>query len=171
MPTPYEEDLCCITARETHKGRPGCAQQAHKALHRAPSLARRSDHLPRCDGPDPQAHIRHERRHHQEQERRQAAARSAPDKVKHRRAHRHQHDAHGRERHEPEQSVGAPVDLAYQGRGLLVEVRHGPAAALEPAARSSSDPPSTCITPSTETFVLVVSFMVAAPFSSVRSCL
>jgi hypothetical protein len=30
--------------------------------------------------------------------------------------------------------VGAPVDLAYERRGLVVEVRHGPAAALESAA-------------------------------------
>src|SRR5215212_3388162 len=36
--------------------------------------------------------------------------------------------------------------------------------------RSSSGPPSPCITPSTETFVLVVSFMVAFPFPSVWSC-
>src|SRR5438477_2716366 len=34
-----------------------------------------------------------------------------------------------------------------------------------PPLRSSSAPPSPCITPSTETFVTVVSFMVAAPFS------
>src|ERR687893_882872 len=36
-----------------------------------------------------------------------------------------------------------------------------------PPLRSSSGPPSACITPSTETFVLVVSFMVAVPFSRV----
>src|SRR5215210_6080288 len=36
-----------------------------------------------------------------------------------------------------------------------------------PPQRSSSGPPSPCITPSTETFVLVVSFMVGAPFSLV----
>src|SRR3712207_4328400 len=36
-----------------------------------------------------------------------------------------------------------------------------------PPQRSSSGPPSPCITPSTETFVLIVSFMVAVPFSSV----
>ena len=34
-----------------------------------------------------------------------------------------------------------------------------------PPLRSSSDPPSPCITPSTETCVRVVSFMVADPFS------
>src|SRR5215203_5077546 len=39
-----------------------------------------------------------------------------------------------------------------------------------PPLRSSSGPPSPCITPSTETFVLVVSFMVAFPFPSVWSC-
>jgi ribosomal protein S18 acetylase RimI-like enzyme len=33
-----------------------------------------------------------------------------------------------------------------------------------PPLRSSSGPPSPCITPSTETFVMVVSFMVAVPF-------
>src|SRR3712207_2775614 len=38
-----------------------------------------------------------------------------------------------------------------------------------PSLRSSSGPPSPCITPSTETFVLVVSFMVAVPFSLVWS--
>src|SRR5688572_11219630 len=36
-----------------------------------------------------------------------------------------------------------------------------------PPLRSSSGPPSPCITPSTVTIVKVVSFMVAAPFSSV----
>src|SRR5687767_6081147 len=36
-----------------------------------------------------------------------------------------------------------------------------------PPLRSSSAPPSPCITPSTETFVLVVSFMAAVPFSRV----
>src|SRR5215203_3208171 len=39
-----------------------------------------------------------------------------------------------------------------------------------PPLRSSSGPPSPCITPATETFVLVVSFMVAVPFSLVWSC-
>src|SRR3954452_10429648 len=34
-----------------------------------------------------------------------------------------------------------------------------------PPLRSSSGPPSPCITPSTETFVMVVSFMLAVPFS------
>src|SRR5919108_6459506 len=34
-----------------------------------------------------------------------------------------------------------------------------------PPLRSSSGPPSPCITPSTETIVMVVSFMVAGPFS------
>ena len=38
-----------------------------------------------------------------------------------------------------------------------------------PPLRSSSGPPSPCITPSTVTIVVVVSFMVAAPFSLVRS--
>src|SRR5829696_157604 len=38
-----------------------------------------------------------------------------------------------------------------------------------PPLRSSSGPPSPCITPSTETLVLVVSFMVGAPFSLVWS--
>src|SRR5918997_1181565 len=38
-----------------------------------------------------------------------------------------------------------------------------------PPLRSSSGPPSPCITPSTETFVLIVSFMVAVPFSLVWS--
>jgi hypothetical protein len=62
--------------------------------------------------------------------------------------------------------VIAPVDLAYEHRGLVVEVRHGPAAAVESALGSSSRPPIPCITPSTETNV-VVSFMVAVPFSLV----
>src|SRR5215213_9873317 len=35
-----------------------------------------------------------------------------------------------------------------------------------PPLRSSSGPPSPCITPSTETFMLTVSFMVMVPFSS-----
>src|SRR5215211_8548694 len=39
-----------------------------------------------------------------------------------------------------------------------------------PSLRSSSGPPSPCITPSTETFMLSVSFMVAVPFSLVWSC-
>jgi hypothetical protein len=43
-------------------------------------------------------------------------------------------------------------------------VRHGLAAALESAVGSSSRPPIPCITPSTETNVVVVSFMVAVPF-------
>src|SRR5712692_1235371 len=34
-----------------------------------------------------------------------------------------------------------------------------------PPLRSSSDPPSPCITPSTETFVVIVSFMIVVPFS------
>src|SRR5215211_5432988 len=38
-----------------------------------------------------------------------------------------------------------------------------------PPLRSSSGPPRPCITPSTETFVVVVSFMVAGPFSLVWS--
>src|SRR5262245_40020125 len=38
-----------------------------------------------------------------------------------------------------------------------------------PPRRSSSGPPSPCITPSTETFMLTVSFMAAAPFASVLS--
>src|SRR6266542_4439213 len=38
-----------------------------------------------------------------------------------------------------------------------------------PPLRSSSGPPRPCITPSTETFVVVVSFMVAGPFSFVWS--
>src|SRR5215212_9218586 len=33
-----------------------------------------------------------------------------------------------------QERVGALVDLACQGRGLAIEVRHGPSAALEPAA-------------------------------------
>src|ERR687893_1882652 len=33
-----------------------------------------------------------------------------------------------------QEGVGALVDLACQGRGLAIEVRHGPSAALEPAA-------------------------------------
>src|SRR3712207_4277248 len=42
----------------------------------------------------------------------------------------------------------------------------------KPPLRSSSGPPSPCITPSTETLVLVVSFMVGAPFSLVSfACL
>src|SRR5512132_1637282 len=36
-----------------------------------------------------------------------------------------------------------------------------------PPLRSSSGPPSPCITPSTETIVVVVSFMIAVPFSLV----
>jgi hypothetical protein len=65
-----------------------------------------------------------------------------------------------------QERVGAPVDLAYEHRGLVVEVRHGPAAALESAAGSSSRPPIPCAAPSTETNV-VVSFMIAVPFSLV----
>src|SRR3712207_3252457 len=38
-----------------------------------------------------------------------------------------------------------------------------------PPLRSSSGPPRPCITPSTETFVLVVSFMVTVPFPLVWS--
>ena len=38
-----------------------------------------------------------------------------------------------------------------------------------PPLRSSSDPPSPCITPSTVTIVVVVSFMVASLFSLGRS--
>src|SRR5436305_5061862 len=38
-----------------------------------------------------------------------------------------------------------------------------------PPLRSSSGPPSPCITPSTVTIVMVVSFMIAVPFSLVCS--
>ena len=66
-----------------------------------------------------------------------------------------------------EQGVGAPVDLAYEHRGLVVEVRRSSRAALESAAGVLVRPISIpCITPSTETNV-VVSFMVAVPFSLV----
>ena len=62
--------------------------------------------------------------------------------------------------------VGAPVGLAYEHRGLVVEVRHGQTPRSNPPLGSSSRPPIPCATPSTETNV-VVSFMVAVPFSLV----
>ena len=40
-----------------------------------------------------------------------------------------------------------------------------------PPLRSSSGPPSPCITPSTVTIVMVVSFMIAVPFSVVGGAL
>src|SRR5258706_2521813 len=44
-----------------------------------------------------------------------------------------------------------------------MSVTHPPR--TNPPLRSSSGPPSPCITPSTETLVLVVSFMTSVPFS------
>src|SRR5260221_7483082 len=44
-----------------------------------------------------------------------------------------------------------------------LSVTHPPRS--NPPVRSSSGPPSPCITPSTETLVLVVSFMTSVPFS------
>jgi hypothetical protein len=48
--------------------------------------------------------------------------------------------------------------------------RHGLSAALESATAVLSGPPHPCITPSTETFVVLVSFMVAGPFSDELCC-
>src|SRR4029453_18097093 len=50
-----------------------------------------------------------------------------------------------------------PASLSKSGRP------HPPRS--NPPLRSSSGPPSPCIAPSTETFVMVVSFMVTGPFS------
>ena len=66
-----------------------------------------------------------------------------------------------------QEGVGALVDLAYQGRGVSLSKcgmahppRSNPPHSPPPAAESP------CITPSTETFMLTVSFMVMVPFSS-----
>ena len=68
-----------------------------------------------------------------------------------------------------QERVGALVDLVDERHGLAVEQRPGPSAALESVRRSSSGPPFPCITPSTETCVVVVSFMIAVPFSLGRA--
>src|SRR5258705_13251903 len=47
--------------------------------------------------------------------------------------------------------------------GSNLSMTHPPRS--NPPLRSSSGPPSPCITPSTETLVLVVSFMTSVPFS------
>jgi hypothetical protein len=64
-----------------------------------------------------------------------------------------------------QEGVGALADLVDERRGLVVEERQSPSATLESALRSSSGPPRPCITPSRETFVMVVSFTVTGPFS------
>jgi len=58
-----------------------------------------------------------------------------------------------------QERVGALVDLVEKRRGLVVEQRRGPSAALESAPAVLIRPARPCITPSTETFVMVVSFM------------
>src|SRR5713101_2480397 len=62
-----------------------------------------------------------------------------------------------------QERVGTLVDLVHGRPGFVVEV--GPSAALESAAVVLLRPAGSCITPSTETCVVVVSFMVAVPFS------
>jgi|SRR5690348_1536337 len=59
----------------------------------------------------------------------------------------------------------ALVNLIQKCRGLVVEQRRAPSAALVPLRRSSSGPPSPCITPSTVTIVVLVSFHDLVPFS------
>jgi hypothetical protein len=64
-----------------------------------------------------------------------------------------------------QEGVGALVDLGEERLVPVVEERqsepHPPRS--NPPLRSSSGPPRPCITPSTETFVVVVSFMVVGP--------
>ena len=66
-----------------------------------------------------------------------------------------------------QERVGALVHLVDERHGLVVEQRPGPSASLESAAAVSSGPPFPGATPSTGTCVVVVSFMVAVPFSLV----
>jgi len=58
-----------------------------------------------------------------------------------------------------EERGGAAVDLVEIVPGFGVEKWYGPSTALEAAAAISSGPPNPCITPSTETLVVVVNLI------------
>ena len=57
------------------------------------------------------------------------------------------------------------LDQLERGGVFGVDVRPGPATARNPPLRFSSGPPFPCTTPSTETCVVGVSFMIVVPFS------
>jgi hypothetical protein len=65
-----------------------------------------------------------------------------------------------------QERVGTPVDLAHECRRLLVEERRGPSVTLESAAAVLIRRANPCITPSTETNVVVVSFIPLPEFES-----
>jgi hypothetical protein len=64
-----------------------------------------------------------------------------------------------------QERVGPLVQLLDERHGLAVEVPHGPSVALESGHVFHLRRAVSCITPSTETCVVVVSFMIAVPFS------